>query len=167
MADPLAGWRVLVDLLKPGGVMKIGLYSEAGREGERRAQKIVEDKALSPDIGGIRLLRAEVKARAAAGDQALSLLMRALAFHSTSECRDLVFHVMEHRFTIPEIEAALQALGLDFLGFHLPGAAMIDAFRGAMGNAADYRSLKTWHAFEHHYPLSFVGMYQFWCRKPS
>ena len=28
MDEPMAGWRVLVDLLKPGGLMKIGLYSE-------------------------------------------------------------------------------------------------------------------------------------------
>jgi SAM-dependent methyltransferase len=31
MDDPLAGWRVLLALLKPGGFMKLGLYSEAGR----------------------------------------------------------------------------------------------------------------------------------------
>ena len=28
MAEPLAGWKVLTDCLKPGGLMKIGLYSE-------------------------------------------------------------------------------------------------------------------------------------------
>ena len=31
MDDPMAGWRVLVDLLKPGGLMLIGLYSEFAR----------------------------------------------------------------------------------------------------------------------------------------
>ena len=30
MDEPMAGWNVLVDLLKPGGLMKIGLYSEVG-----------------------------------------------------------------------------------------------------------------------------------------
>ena len=28
----MAGWRVLVDLLKPGGLMNIGLYSELARQ---------------------------------------------------------------------------------------------------------------------------------------
>ena len=28
MADPVAGWRVLTDCLKPGGLMNIGLYSD-------------------------------------------------------------------------------------------------------------------------------------------
>ena len=32
MDEPMAGWRVLVDLLKPGGLMKIGLYSELARQ---------------------------------------------------------------------------------------------------------------------------------------
>ena len=31
MADPLEGWRVLASLLKPGGRMRIGLYSERAR----------------------------------------------------------------------------------------------------------------------------------------
>jgi tetratricopeptide (TPR) repeat protein/2-polyprenyl-3-methyl-5-hydroxy-6-metoxy-1,4-benzoquinol methylase len=31
MADPVAGWKVLTDCLKPGGLMKIGLYSELAR----------------------------------------------------------------------------------------------------------------------------------------
>ena len=32
MDDPMAGWKVLTDCLKPGGLMKIGLYSELARE---------------------------------------------------------------------------------------------------------------------------------------
>ena len=31
MDEPMAGWKVLVDLLKPGGLIKIGLYSELAR----------------------------------------------------------------------------------------------------------------------------------------
>ena len=32
MDNPLAGWKVLTDCLKPGGLMKIGLYSELARQ---------------------------------------------------------------------------------------------------------------------------------------
>ena len=31
MADPLEGWRVLLTLLRPGGIMHLGFYSELGR----------------------------------------------------------------------------------------------------------------------------------------
>ena len=33
LADPYAGWRVLLSLLKPGGFMLVGLYSAAARRG--------------------------------------------------------------------------------------------------------------------------------------
>jgi 2-polyprenyl-3-methyl-5-hydroxy-6-metoxy-1,4-benzoquinol methylase len=32
LGDPIRGWRVLTDLLKPGGMMFIGLYSELARK---------------------------------------------------------------------------------------------------------------------------------------
>ena len=41
----MAGWRVLVELLKPGGLMKIGLYSELAR------QHIVEVRAEIASLG--------------------------------------------------------------------------------------------------------------------
>src|SRR5262249_36781836 len=31
LAEPTSGWRVLVSLLRPGGTMRIGLYSELAR----------------------------------------------------------------------------------------------------------------------------------------
>ena len=32
MDEPMVGWKALVDLLKPGGLMKIGLYSDLARQ---------------------------------------------------------------------------------------------------------------------------------------
>ena len=40
-------------------------------------------------------------------------------FFSTSECRDLLFHVQEHRLTLAQIQAFLDANNLTFLGFEL------------------------------------------------
>jgi hypothetical protein len=37
------------------------------------------------------------------------------------ECRDLLFHVQEHRFSLPQIGATLEELGLDFVGFEFGG----------------------------------------------
>ena len=38
-------------------------------------------------------------------------------FSTMSGCRDLLFNVMEHQFTIPRIKAFLDANNLTFLGF--------------------------------------------------
>jgi 2-polyprenyl-3-methyl-5-hydroxy-6-metoxy-1,4-benzoquinol methylase len=55
MDDPVAGWRVLTDCLKPGGLMKIGLYSELAR------QHIVEMRQEISKAGiGIKRCRNEV-----------------------------------------------------------------------------------------------------------
>jgi hypothetical protein len=35
LAEPTAGWRVLVSLLRPGGRMCIGLYSKTGHDDKR------------------------------------------------------------------------------------------------------------------------------------
>ena len=38
-------------------------------------------------------------------------------FYTMSTFRDLLFHVQEHRFTIPKIKDCLAQLGLTFCGF--------------------------------------------------
>ncbi len=41
MADPFAGWRALLSLLRPGGFMLVGLYSEAARRGIVEARQFI------------------------------------------------------------------------------------------------------------------------------
>ena len=53
LADPFAGWRVLVSLLRPGGVMVLGLYSEAAR-GNVMAARIDRGARLWPSAEDIR-----------------------------------------------------------------------------------------------------------------
>ena len=86
-------------------------------------------------------------------------------FFSLSECRDLLFHVQEHRFTLPQIEAALQALKLKFLGFEMRGQRVLRKFRKSHPSKDALTSLPLWHKFELKNPMTFLGMYQFWCKK--
>ena len=52
LADPWAGWRVLLSLLRPGGVMRIGLYSETARRGVVAARAFIAQRGLRLDAGG-------------------------------------------------------------------------------------------------------------------
>jgi hypothetical protein len=80
-----------------------------------------------------------------------------------SECRDLLFHVQEHRFTIPRIKGALAELGLRFLGFwSLPNT---DAYRKMFPDDPGMLSLDNWHRFEQANPDTFVAMYNFWAQR--
>ena len=158
MEDPFAGWRALAALRKPGGFMRIGLYSEAGRKSVVRARALIAAEGLKPDAAGIRACRAAIRARA--DDALLATLARNEDFYSMSGCRDLLFHVQEHRFDLPQIESTLQRLGLRFLGFEFPDSGETMArYQSRFRNELD---LQNWHRFEHEFPDTFARMYQFW-----
>ena len=77
-----------------------------------------------------------------------------------SGCRDLLFHVQEHRFSLPQIEAMIGRLGLRFLGFEFPDSgATLARYRERFKDPLD---LKSWHRFEMEFPDTFSRMYQFW-----
>jgi hypothetical protein len=82
-----------------------------------------------------------------------------------SECRDLLFHVQEHRFTLLEIETALKELGLEFIGFELSNAQIMKKFREIYPKENSPTLLPLWHQFELKHPDAFGGMYQFWVQK--
>ena len=142
--DPMAGWRVLLSLLKPGGYMKLGLYSEAGRKDIVAAREAVRGLQMTSARQRIFGLPADHRARS---------VTRLRDFYSASGARDLILHVQEHRFTIPQLASAVGELGVEFLGFELHGK------RIAM-------SLEEWDAYESANPDTFASMYQFWIRKP-
>jgi tetratricopeptide (TPR) repeat protein/2-polyprenyl-3-methyl-5-hydroxy-6-metoxy-1,4-benzoquinol methylase len=161
LADPLAGWRVLVSLLRPGGLMRLGLYSERARHTVVAARDFIAERGFEPTPQDIRRCRQEL---VAAGGE-FSPLLAAADFYSMSECRDLLFNVQEHRFTLPQIDAALAGLGLAFLGFDI-APAVLAVYRELFPDDNAMTDLKNWDRFEAEYPDTFAGMFQFWVQKP-
>ena len=84
-------------------------------------------------------------------------------FYSLSELRDLLFHVQEHRFTIPQIKDCLSKLGLKFCGFE--SGKIVKNFKLTNTGRDDPYDLDKWDLYEKDNPRSFSGMYQFWCQK--
>ena len=160
MDDPMAGWRVLVDLLKPGGLMKIGLYSELAREHIVRVREEIGLLSVGTSKAEIKKFR---QVLAESHDESYQLVTTSNDFYSLSTLRDLIFHVQEHRFTLPQIKKCLDELGLKFCGFE--NKDVISNFRELHGKEADIYDLELWHQFEERNPQAFVGMYQFWCQK--
>ena len=159
MREPMAGWRILRDLLKPGGVMKIGLYSELARADFVRLGAQLEAAGGYP-VDRIRQFRHEVFAMP---DDAPMKRVQALHdFYSLSECRDLLFHVEEHRFTLPEIAHCLDELDLEFIGFEMRERAVIDRYLARFPDDPGAANLANWHRFETDEPNTFIGVYQFW-----
>ena len=165
LGDPLAGWKVLVDLLRPGGLMKIGLYSEAARQSVVEGRSIIADKEYTTSPEDIRQCRQDIVALTNRGHAKLEGILNFKDFFSLSECRDLLFHVQEHRFTLPQIKTALKSLNLEFLGFEMADQSILRKFKEAYPNKSALTSLTKWHEFELKNPDTFIGMYQFWCQK--
>lgn len=159
LGDPLAGWRRLRAALRPDGIMKVGLYSTLARRGIAEAQRLVASLGHGSDDAGLRRSRAALLALPE-GHPARAVFGFADAF-SLSGFRDLVCHVQERSYTVPELQAALDAVGMRFLGFQLP-AAVLARFTDRHGEGA-VRDLAAWDAFEQAHPDTFAAMYQFWC----
>ncbi|MCS5580121.1 MAG: tetratricopeptide repeat protein [Gammaproteobacteria bacterium] len=165
MDNPLAGWRVLVDLLRPSGLMQIGLYSDMAREPIVEARDFIEKKKYGDSPKDIRGFRAEIMNMPNNSSSNLQKVLSSRGFYSLSECRDLLFHVQEHRFTLLEIEIALKELGLEFIGFELSNAQIMKKFREIYPKENSPTLLPLWHQFELKHPDAFGGMYQFWVQK--
>ena len=115
---------------------------------------------------GLLNLRSKIRQTLAKSqDENHQRLTKSGDFFSLSTMRDLIFHVQEHRFTLPQIKSCLDELGLKFCGFD--NHRIDSQFRELHGETSDIRDLILWHEFEEINPQAFAGMYQFWCQKPS
>ncbi len=164
LGDPLAGWRVLVDLLRPNGLMHIALYSERARSGIVAAQRraVAEGYDASPD--GIRRFRETLMAEAATATPLDPV--RNGDFFTLSTCRDLLFHVQEHRFTLEAIVAFLAEAGLTFVGMDT-SADHRKRYAARFPADPSLTNFANWDRYERADPLAFMNMYQFWVQKAA
>jgi tetratricopeptide (TPR) repeat protein/SAM-dependent methyltransferase len=160
LAAPEQGWRVLLSLLRPGGFMHVGLYSALARADIRAARALIAERGYSGSADDIRRCRQELLAYA--DGTPLKNVAKYPDFFTTSECRDLLFHVQEHQLTIPQIAGFLRENNLAFIGFT---GQHVQEYRKRFPEDKAATDLERWHAFENENPTTFTGMYQFWVQK--
>ena len=160
MGDPMAGWKVLTDCLRPGGLMKIGLYSELARQDIVQIRDEIEQSNIDSSDDAMRALRSQI---VNSEEEHHNLITSSVDFYSLSTLRDLLFHVQEHRYTVPQIKDCLEQLGLIFCGFEEKNLTQMFKSKGIAENAV--YDLEKWDEFEKENPHAFTGMYQFWCQK--
>ena len=145
--------------------MKVGLYSEIARQHIVEARREIMKKEYTSSPGDIRRYREEVIKLGLDSNSEVIKVLGLRDFYSLSTCRDLLFHVQEHRFTLPQIEEALSDLGLKFLGFELEKSGIRNEFSELYPEKDALASLPLWQQFELKNPNTFMGMYQFWVQK--
>jgi SAM-dependent methyltransferase len=164
LGDPYLGWSTLLKLLRPGGLMKVGLYSEIARAFIVAAQDFAKRGGYQPDPEGIRRCRQDILRLAA--DNAAAAAANLPDFFTASMFRDLVMHVAEHRMTLPAIRQFLDANNLNFIGFDTDDRIRREFVRRFPEPEAR-KDLTAWHAFEQDNPETFIAMYNFWIQKPA
>jgi tetratricopeptide (TPR) repeat protein/SAM-dependent methyltransferase len=162
LADPFVGWRTLLSLLRPGGFMQLGLYSNLGRRNVVKARNFIASRGYRSTPEEIRRFRRDL---IALGTEEVQWLSNCSDFYSTSECRDAVFHRQEHRLNLDQIASFLSDCGLDFIGFELEGR-VLHQYHARFADDPGATNLRNWAKFEMDHPDTFASMYDFWIQKP-
>ncbi len=164
LADPWAGWRVLLSLLRPGGFMRLGFYSELARRDIVRIRTLIAEQDYGTSANEIRRFRQDLVDLNKSED--FGMILKSPDFFSISTCRDLLFHVQEHRMTLTGIEEFLRDNNLAFMGFEIEGD-ILNAYKRRFPDDRAAANLGQWQIFENENPDTFAGMYQFWIQKVS
>ena len=141
--------------------MQVGLYSKLGRRHVAAGRALIADRNYRPISEDIRQCREEI---IASEDPLLRLVSEGSDFYTTSECRDLLFHVEEHGITLPEIKALLDANGLQLVALFVD-TPIQHAFAKRFPDPAALNNLDRWHTFETDFPNTFAAMYRLSVRK--
>ena len=140
--------------------MKIGLYSGLARQHIVEMRQEIDQSGIGSSDLAMKSFRNEV---INSNKEHHKSILKSSDFYSLSTLRDLLFHVQEHRFSIPQIQGCLSELGLYFCGFQ--GYKIVQNFKLNNTGADDPYDLDKWRAYEEANPRVFGGMYQFWCQK--
>ena len=160
LKDPEYGLRILLDNLEPNGYLKLGLYSEYARKHIVELREFVKTNNFKSNINDIRKFRELAKSNK---ENIFQKINYNFDFYSTSSVRDLIFHVQEHRYTLPKISNLLKKFDLEFLGF--TNSITKKEYSKIYPQDIKNTSLENWNDFEINNQDIFREMYQFWVRK--
>ncbi len=166
MEDPVKGWSKLLTCLQPDGLMKIALYSEAARQSVVLCRNWIKEQGFASTPEGIRDFRQRIMQMDDANP--LKNIMSWTDFFSMSMCRDLVFHVQEHRVTPLWIKSVLNDFGLYCMSMSINNPFFKKEYLSMYAGDPEVKNLGNLHEYEKRNPGVFRDMYQFWCcRKDS
>lgn len=164
MKSPFDGWAALKSVLKPGGLMRVALYSETARRSINEARNAISKNAYGRDDDDMRRFRYDMK-KLIRG-KSYKNITEFYDYYFLNECCDLLFHTQELQFSPLLIADHLYRLDLDFEGFYLPGKVTAQ-YKKKFPNDPGALNLPNWEKFELKNPDTFRDMLIFWCRKKT
>jgi SAM-dependent methyltransferase len=159
LADPFAGWTALLNLLEPGGLMRVAVHGSMARATLKPLQARLAQQGFDATDDGIRAARHWLMRQ---GDAALAL--DAPAFFTLEGCRHLLFPGAEQPLALGDIARFLREKDLRLIGLEVPHALRA-AYRDRFPRDAAATDLDNWAAFEQENPQTFAAMIQFWVQR--
>ncbi|GJM03714.1 MAG: hypothetical protein DHS20C08_22150 [Rhodomicrobium sp.] len=163
--EPPKGLKALVSKLRPGGRIKLALYSSTARQAILETRQFIEEQGYKPTRKDILDCRNYLTNEYISGNKRFPI-HKWRDFYTLSECRDLLFHIQEHNYDLNEVEQLLDGANLRFDRFSIDTKtkAAYDEMFNAKG---EKETLEDWGKFEQKHPETFAGMYQFQAYKKA
>jgi len=149
--SPLAGLMALKSVLRPNGTIKFSVYSKVARRAVLKAIKLRQENNIPATDAGIRFLQEHI--RALPEGHIVRTVIGSRDFQSIEGTRDLLFHVLEHNFTVPEVVQLVERAGLRIIQWGPSSSAVKFAAMG-YSDPLDWRQ---WDEAECKKPSLFAG----------
>ena len=164
MEKPEDGLESLINVLKPQGLIYLGLYSKRARSEIEWTRKYIQKRKIDVTEDNMRSFRTKILN---SENKKLQSIRGLLDFFSLSNFRDLLFNYTEHTYDFIKIKELLESKKLDFIAFNEMNPNVKNSFKNHFPNENDEVNLELWDKFEKIYPKTFLGMYRFWVKKKS
>ncbi len=163
LRDPAMGAQALAAVTRPGGLVHISLYSESARDEVIRLRQRYEHRIEEISDDEVREFRWRLMQEDP--DSVNERLCLRWDFFDLARCRDLLFHPLEHRYSVRSAVRMLSEVGLEFLTIQAPPPSRRRMWtRYPAGE--EMRDPEVWHQFELRYPDAFGNLYEIWtCRR--
>ncbi len=160
MHDPVAGLRALNRALKPGGFMKIGVYSTRRRAVLQEAKRIIAERNIGRSPDELRELRQEIIRRL---PDPTNGPLGTSDFYYMSGFRDLLCHVQEVSYCPSELKEILEAEKLTMLGYRNLNSIAKAKYLEQYPQDPHIRDFDLVNIFESEHPdLLTTGLQVFW-----
>ena len=162
MEKPEDGLESLVNVLKPQGLIYLGLYSKRARSEIEWTRKYIQKRKIDVTEDNMRSFRTKILN---SENKKLQSIRGLRDFFSLSNFRDLLFNYTEHTYDFIKIKELLESKKLNFIAFNEMNPDVKNSFKNHFPNENDEVNLELWDKFEKIYPKTFLGMYKFWVKK--
>lgn len=168
--DVKRSWRALCEHLAPGGLMKVALYNRNGRDWVHPPRRLAQTGGYRTTAKDMRRFRRDLT-RAAMQPGVLPSGLQGIFtrhdFYSLSMCRDACFHVQEFEFSLREITAMAEDLGLNFLGLSLLSDVILANYQRQFPEDPFVRNVPLFEMFEQSEKDAAGSMYSLLLQKPA